>query len=277
MRCTLVPRRDLATVGIAPLTSMFFIGENDRHHSDDYRPELHDSDGLLMQSGGGEWIWRPLRNPKERCISAFEDRNPKGFGLMQRDRVFEDYQDLEAFYHRRPGYWVEPQGEWGEGTVRLVELPTENETHDNIVASWQPKQPYKAGEAVELSYKIRALAETDDLHPGGRVVNTYVARTTGERRHGGCQRAAHPALPRRLLGRRPRLLAHRPEGGRDRALDDAGQDPGGLAGAQPPRAGLSRRDRRAARPARAIDRAARLPARPRPDPDRDLDLSVEAA
>ncbi|TNC14456.1 glucan biosynthesis protein G [Methylobacterium terricola] len=195
VRCTLIPRRELATVGIAPLTSMFFIGENDRHHSDDYRPELHDSDGLLMQSGGGEWIWRPLRNPKERWISAFQDRNPKGFGLMQRDRVFEDYQDLEAFYHRRPGYWVEPQGEWGEGTVRLVELPTENETHDNIVASWQPKQPYQPGEAVELSYKVRALAETDDLHPGGRVVNTYVARTTAS---GGTADGSEP-LTRRFL------------------------------------------------------------------------------
>ncbi|WP_288583805.1 glucan biosynthesis protein G [uncultured Methylobacterium sp.] len=196
VRCTLVPRREMATVGLAPLTSMFFIGENDRHHSDDYRPELHDSDGLLMQSGGGEWIWRPLRNPKERWVSAFEDRNPKGFGLMQRDRVFEDYQDLEAFYHRRPGYWVEPQGEWGEGTVRLVELPTENETHDNIVASWQPKQPYKPGEAVELSYKIRSLAETDDLHPGGRVVNTYVARTTAS---GGTADASEPRTRRFLV------------------------------------------------------------------------------
>jgi glucans biosynthesis protein len=196
VRCSLHPRRELATVGIAPLTSMFFIGENDRHHSDDYRPELHDSDGLLMQSGGGEWIWRPLRNPKERWISAFEDRNPKGFGLMQRDRVFEDYQDLEAFYHRRPGYWVEPQGEWGEGTVRLVELPTENETHDNIVASWQPKQPYKPGEAVELSYKVRALAETDELHPGGRVVNTYVARTTAS---GGTADASEPRTRRFLV------------------------------------------------------------------------------
>jgi periplasmic glucans biosynthesis protein len=196
VRCSLHPRRELATIGIAPLTSMFFIGENDRHHSDDYRPELHDSDGLLMQSGGGEWIWRPLRNPKERWISAFEDRNPKGFGLMQRDRVFEDYQDLEAFYHRRPGYWVEPQGEWGEGTVRLVELPTENETHDNIVASWQPKQPYKPGEAVELSYKVRALAETDELHPGGRVVNTYVARTTAS---GGTADASEPRTRRFLV------------------------------------------------------------------------------
>ncbi|GJD52934.1 Glucans biosynthesis protein G [Methylobacterium crusticola] len=195
VRASLHPRRDMAEVGIAPLTSMFFIGENERRHPDDYRPELHDSDGLLMQSGGGEWIWRPLRNPRERWISSFLDRDPKGFGLMQRDRVFEDYQDLEAFYHRRPGYWVEPQGEWGEGAVRLVELPTQNETHDNVVAYWQPRQPYRAGEAVELSYKVRALAGTEDLHPGGRVVNTYVARTAAS----GGSGEALDATTRRFL------------------------------------------------------------------------------
>ncbi|WP_298951347.1 glucan biosynthesis protein G [uncultured Methylobacterium sp.] len=195
VRMSLHPRRELAAVGIAPLTSMYYIGENDRHHSDDYRPELHDSDGLLMQSGGGEWLWRPLRNPRERWISSFQDRDPKGFGLMQRDRVFEDYQDLEAFYHRRPGYWVETQGAWGEGEVRLVELPTGNETHDNVVAYWRPRQPYPPGAAVELSYKLRAIGATEGLHPGARVVNTYVARPVAS---GGAEKA-DPTVRRFLV------------------------------------------------------------------------------
>src|SRR5204863_5793910 len=95
---TLFPRRQLPGVGLAPLTSMFFVGENDRRFSDDFRPELHDSDGLLMHTGAGEWIWRPLRNPKEAATSSFLDNNPRGFGLMQRDRTFEHYQDLDLSY-----------------------------------------------------------------------------------------------------------------------------------------------------------------------------------
>lgn len=171
---TLYPRQALTTVGIAPLTSMFFIGETDRGHSDDYRPELHDSDGLQLATGAGEWLWRPLDNPGQRRVSAFLDRDPKGFGLMQRDRDFASYQDLEAGYERRPGYFVEPEGAWGEGSVVLMELPTDNETADNIVAFWRPKTPYPAGAPVRLSYRMRALA-AEDLHPNGRVVNTFLA------------------------------------------------------------------------------------------------------
>ncbi|MBF9234722.1 glucan biosynthesis protein [Microvirga alba] len=171
---TLFPRKAIANVGIAPLTSMFFEGENDRHSTDDFRPELHDSDGLLMQSGAGEWIWRPLRNPTRKSVSSFSDNNPRGFGLMQRDRVFENYQDLEAYYHKRPGYWVEPVGQWGEGRVELVEIPTPDETHDNIVAYWKPNRPYEAGQEITLSYKLRAVSSAG-LHPGGKVVNTFHA------------------------------------------------------------------------------------------------------
>jgi glucans biosynthesis protein len=172
VRATLIPRVDLATVGLAPLTSMFFIGENDRRHADDYRPELHDSDGLQIAAGSGEWLWRPLHNPRDRRISSFVDRDPKGFGLMQRDRNFETYQDLEASYDRRPGYFVEPDGPWGEGTVMLMELPTDTETNDNIVACWRPASPYPAGTPVTLSYRVRAVGGAP-LHPGGRVINTF--------------------------------------------------------------------------------------------------------
>jgi periplasmic glucans biosynthesis protein len=177
---TLFPRRTLANVGLAPLTSMFFEGENDQHRTDDFRPELHDSDGLLMQSGAGEWIWRPLRNPAHKTISSFSDNNPRGFGLMQRDRVFENYQDLEAYYHKRPGYWVEPTSQWGEGRVKLVEISTPDETHDNIVAYWEPGRPYEAGQEVTVSYRLRAVAE-GGMHPGGKVVNTFhsPARASG--------------------------------------------------------------------------------------------------
>ncbi|HEX5867793.1 MAG TPA: glucan biosynthesis protein G, partial [Beijerinckiaceae bacterium] len=170
---TLFPRRSIAAVGLAPLTSMFYEGENDRRGADDFRPELHDSDGLLLHTGSGEWIWRPLHNPAKKWISAFVDNNPRGFGLVQRDRTFENYQDLEAHYHQRPGYWVEPTGQWGEGFVKLVEIPTGNETHDNVVAYWQPKQPYEPGQEIAFSYRMRSLLGADGMHPGGKVVNTF--------------------------------------------------------------------------------------------------------
>jgi len=178
---TLFPRRTLTNVGLAPLTSMFFEGESERKRTDDFRPELHDSDGLLMQSGAGEWIWRPLRNPTSKTISSFSDKNPRGFGLMQRDRVFENYQDLETYYHKRPSYRVEPVGEWGEGRVELVEIPTPDETHDNIVAYWEPSRPLEAGQEVTVNYRLRALTNSNGMHPGGKAINTFQspARNSG--------------------------------------------------------------------------------------------------
>ena len=119
-----------------------------------------------MHSGAGEWIWRPLRNPPKKTISSFIDNNPRGFGLMQRDRVFENYQDLEAYYHQRPGYWVEPIGQWGEGRVELVEIPTPDETHDNVVAYWEPSRPYEPGQEVTVSYRLRAAVRDRRDAPG---------------------------------------------------------------------------------------------------------------
>jgi glucans biosynthesis protein len=170
---TLTMRQRVTKLGIAPLTSMFFTGENDRRFFDDFRPELHDSDGLLIHSGTGEWIWRPLRNPKEVAVSAFVERNPRGFGLMQRDRTFEHYQDLDLAYEKRPSYWIEPRDDWGEGHVELVEIPTADETNDNIVASWVPRQPVEAGQTLTLRYRMKAVKDADGLHPGGRALNTY--------------------------------------------------------------------------------------------------------
>ncbi len=151
---TLFPRVRLDHIGIAPMSSMFFFGPNDRSDTDDFRPAVHDSDGLEMYSGHGEWIWRPLENPSELQISAFVDSNPQGFGLMQRARSFADYQDLEANYERRPSLWVEPRGKWGDGNVTLIEIPTDAETHDNIVAFWHPNAPIPAGKPYTLSYTL---------------------------------------------------------------------------------------------------------------------------
>ena len=148
------PRRDLENVGIAPLTSMFQYDQTNRSRFTDFRPAVHDNDGLQIVNGAGETIWRPLANPKNLQISSFVDENPRGFGLMQRARRYSDFEDLEALYHRRPGAWIEPQGDWGRGTVRLTEIPTTSEIFDNIVCYWQPEGGLPAGQEATYSYRL---------------------------------------------------------------------------------------------------------------------------
>lgn len=158
----LFPRSEVRKMGIAPLTSMFFFGENSTNKRDDYRPEVHDSDGLLMETGQGERIWRPLNNPVSLRVVSFSDENPRGFGLMQRDREFEHYLDAEAHYHHRPSLWVQPLDDWGKGRVELVEIPSDSETNDNIVAYWVPDKNVRAGEEWTLRYRLLALNEAPD-------------------------------------------------------------------------------------------------------------------
>jgi periplasmic glucans biosynthesis protein len=155
---TLYPRKAIERLGIAPLTSMFLHGENDRRVAVDWRPEIHDSDGLALFTGNGEWIWRPLTNPVGVRVNSFFDENPRGFGLLQRDRNFDHYQDDGVYYERRPSLWVEPKvlsgAGWGKGAVQLVELPTPDETHDNIVAFWNPAAKPRPGEELLFSYRL---------------------------------------------------------------------------------------------------------------------------
>ena len=150
----LYPRADLAQAGIATGTSMFLFDANDRIGVDDFRPAVHDSDGLAMRSGRDEEIWRPLSNPRELQLSYFNDVNPRGFGLMQRERDFFAYDDLESHFEKRPSLWAEPIGDWGEGQVQLVEIPTKEEIHDNIVAFWRPKDPLKAQGEYFFTYRL---------------------------------------------------------------------------------------------------------------------------
>ncbi|MGE0256472.1 MAG: glucan biosynthesis protein [Alphaproteobacteria bacterium] len=173
----LVPRRTIGKLGLAPLTSMFLNGENQRRIADDFRPEVHDSDGLWMHRGNGEWLWRPLTNPRQLRVSAYLDANPRGFGLMQRDRSFASFQDPEAVYERRPSYWIEPQGDWGEGWVELVEIPTDEEVHDNIVAYWVSRTPAGAGDEIAIGWRLSATGSGAALQRAGRVEATRVGRS----------------------------------------------------------------------------------------------------
>ena len=147
-------RSDVSQVGIAPLTSMYFFGPNDRLGVDDHRGEVHDSEGLSIWRATGEAVWRPLVNPSELRISVFTDDNPRGFGLLQRQRAYSAYGDLQASFHQRPNLWVEPKGAWGRGSVRLIEIPILDETHDNIVAFWTPEAPVTAGSELRVAYSL---------------------------------------------------------------------------------------------------------------------------
>ncbi len=157
----LFAREELTHVGIAPLTSMFLYDETNRARFDDFRPAVHDSEGLLIKNGNGEVLWRPLANPVHLQVSSFVDNGPQGFGLMQRARKLSNYADLEANYHLRPSLWVEPKDNWGKGSVTLVEIPADKEIYDNIVAYWRPHTPYTAGDEIDLNYRLTWGHEPD--------------------------------------------------------------------------------------------------------------------
>src|ERR1700728_3275624 len=180
---TLFPRTDLHVVGIAPLTSMFLFDETNRGRLDDYRPEVHDSDGLQITSNTGEHIFRQLANPTKLQVSTFTTHAPQGFGLVQRSRDQSDFQDFDAQYERRPSAWVEPQGEWGAGGVELVEIPSGRETNDNIVAFWRPVQPLVPGHPAHFAYRIHWCAEPALPKSLGKTVATRSgASLDGKRR-----------------------------------------------------------------------------------------------
>ncbi len=176
-------RRQVETLGIAPLTSMFFHGENTLQPPVDFRPEVHDSDGLLLSFSTGEWLWRPLDNPPTLQVNLLQMQNPRGFGLIQRDRSFEHHQDLETHSELRPSVWISTHGDWGDGAVELVEIPTNTDIRDNIVAYWVPKQQPQPGEAAAFSYTMYWYGDDPSRPPGGRVVATRRDWGTVENAH----------------------------------------------------------------------------------------------
>jgi glucans biosynthesis protein len=191
----LFPRVDLDQAGIAPGTSMFLFSDINRTRFDDFREAVHDSDGLLMLNGAGEALWRPLNNPLAVEVSAFSDTSPRGFGLMQRARNPGDYNDLVAHYERRPSLWVEPLGDWGPGAVMLVEIPTDKEINDNIVAFWRPAAPLLAGQEHRFDYRLHWTAAAPAEGTVAPVIHTRTgARIFEDGRIFSIDYAAHPAL-----------------------------------------------------------------------------------
>ena len=191
VKCALFTRKgakNFQKIGLAPLTSMFFYGEEKNGRPGDYRPEVHNSDGLLYVNGDKHWFWSPLANPKRLSVNTFPLLNPRGFGLMQRDSDFKSYQDITAKYEKRPSLWVEPEGDWGPGTLNLVEIPTDDEMHDNIVAFWTPDKPRDKNNPdqpeAELRYpdtqmyawKLYWMPPQTSRHELGQVTSTRISR-----------------------------------------------------------------------------------------------------
>lgn len=180
------PREDIARFGVAALTSMFWYDETNRQRAPDWRPEIHDSDGLSIWNGAGERVWRPLNNPVNVMTSTFVDKNVKGFGLCQRDRDFNNYEDDGVFYEKRATVWVEPKGDWGDGAVQLVEIATDDEIHDNIVAYWLPAAPASKGSEIAFDYRLTWGVDEPHPAPVGRVFSTRLG-------FGGVPGQARPA------------------------------------------------------------------------------------
>ena len=183
-------RKAVDLPGLAPLTSMFYYGENTQRPVGEWRPQVHDSDGLLIHDqGSNEWLWRPLVNPSRLSLNYLQVNRLGGFGLIQRDIAFHEFEDAEARYDLRPSAWITPSHDWSDGEVVLVEIPTDSETNDNIVAFWKPGQEASAGAHHQFGYSLsfggRDLAGQDS----GRVVKTFVG--DGDRTGGGDEENAY--------------------------------------------------------------------------------------
>jgi glucans biosynthesis protein len=176
VKARLYLRENVGKLGLAPLTSMFFFGENQRPPYEDYRPEVHDSDGLSIQSSTGEWLWRPLVNPRRLLVTSFALNNPLGFGLMQRDREFMRYEDTEVRHEMRPSVWIAPKGNWGAGRVELVQIPAPDETNDNIVAYWVPDGVLAAKDPYDIEYRMLWQKETEMRPPLSWVMQSRRGR-----------------------------------------------------------------------------------------------------
>ncbi|MFV0925348.1 glucan biosynthesis protein G [Pseudomonas palmensis] len=173
-------RDHVSRLGIAPLTSMFLFGGNQPSKVPNYRPALHDSEGLSIHAANGEWLWRPLNNPKHLAVSNFSVENPRGFGLLQRQREFSQFEDLDDNYQKRPSAWIEPSGDWGKGTVDLVEIPTADETNDNIVAFWSPEKLPEPGVASEFNYRLHWTIDESEFHSPNLGWVKQTLRSTGD-------------------------------------------------------------------------------------------------
>jgi glucans biosynthesis protein len=179
---TLFARAAVDNFGLGTMSATHLLGFMDHRKFDDYRPNVSEVSGLQIYTGAAEWVWRPVTNRDSLQISTFIDNKPRGFGLLIRDRSFEDYSDEDQHWEKRPSLWIEPLGEWGEGGVQLIEIPSESEANDNILCFWRPKQPLAAGSETSFAYRQFWCWDPPERPNLARAMTSSSGRGTGKRR-----------------------------------------------------------------------------------------------
>ena len=179
---TLFARVAVENFGIGTISATHLLGFMDHRKFDDYRPNVSEVDGLQMYTGAGEWLWRPVSNRDTLQISTFVDEKPRGFGLILRDRAFDNYDDAEDHWEKRPSLWIEPLGEWGLGGVQLIEIPSESEANDNIICFWRPRQPLAAGSETAFAYRQFWCWSPPERPNLARAISSHSGRVGKHRR-----------------------------------------------------------------------------------------------
>jgi glucans biosynthesis protein len=180
--CTLFARVAVDNIGLGTMSATHLLGFMDHHKFDDLRPNVSEVCGLQMLTGAGEWLWRPVANRDTLQISTFIDEKPRGFGFLVRDRAFDDYADEDQHWEKRPSLWIEPLGEWGQGGVQLIEIPSESEGNDNILCFWRPKQQLAAGSETPFAYRQFWCWNPPEQPDLARAVTSRSGRGSGKRR-----------------------------------------------------------------------------------------------
>lgn len=176
---TIFMRAAVDNIGLATMAGTYVTGPLDRRRSDDVRPAVFDVAGLQMLNGRGEWLWRPISNRETLQISAFVDENPRGFGFLQRDRDFNRFLDDDVHWERRPSLWIVPLGDWGPGTLTLVEIPSDSEINRNIVAYWRPRAGLLAGAEASFAYRQFWCWSPPERPPSATALHARSGRQPG--------------------------------------------------------------------------------------------------
>ena len=166
-KSTIYPRIDTLSVGIAPMSTLYFSGINTLSRYNLYYSQFHYSDNLIISSEKNVFS-QPLENYEQTVVNEVKTKDIKFFGLSQRDRNYDHYQTLFIALHLMPTLWIKPDNDWQKGKVVLVETPANNPNTLNIYAFWVPEEKLHKGKVYSYDYTMHwAINEPDpDTGPG---------------------------------------------------------------------------------------------------------------
>lgn len=169
VQLTVYPRPGAGALLLAPLVGSFVQDEHRPGRVSPLQAEQHTVDGLSVRNPAG-WIWRPLHNPPAPRAQSFPGAMPHGWGLRQRDRTPASYEPGSAHPHQ-PDVWVEPDGDWGDGQLRLFEQPAKDLATYNVQVGFVPARPPAPDSVLKLAYTVHWQAREAPMSIG-RVVAT---------------------------------------------------------------------------------------------------------